>query len=179
MTALDDIDAEKKRITDRLARVDADRERLMQQLADLDAAERVLSRMAPGAPRRGRRGRKADAAQAAPQARSSRGRRARQEEPDATTPARRRGAGRGGRGDERARTKPSVPIADAVLRAVEALGNAVASDHIREYLARELQMQVRPNHLGRALQSHRRAGRLEEESGRWSIRQAEGEAPTG
>jgi len=72
-----------------------------------------------------------------------------------------------------------VPTADAVLRAVEALGNAVATDRIREYLARELQMQVRPNHLGRALQSHRRAGRLEEENGRWSIRQAEGEAPTG
>ena len=43
MTVLDDIAADKQRITDRLARVDAERDRLTQQLAELDAAERVLS----------------------------------------------------------------------------------------------------------------------------------------
>lgn len=32
-------------------------------------------------------------------------------------------------------------------------------------------MQVRPNHLGMALQRHRRAGRLQEEDGRWSMAQ--------
>jgi hypothetical protein len=35
------------------------------------------------------------------------------------------------------------------------------------YLSREFGMAVRPNHLGIALQRHRRAGRLESRDSRW------------
>jgi len=173
---LEDIAAQRQRLAERLARIDAERAKLGEQLAELEAAERVLSRFAVNETEGRRRGRRRREAQATstetPPARG--GGRARSASITAAS-GRRRGRGRSG---ERARTKPSVPLADAVLRAVEALGYAVATDQIREYLARELQMQVRPNHLGRALQSHRRAGRLEEEDGRWSIRQAEGEPAT-
>jgi hypothetical protein len=60
-------------------------------------------------------------------------------------------------------------LGEATLRAVEALGNDASAEQIREYLAREFGMQVRPNHLGMALQRHRRAGRLQEDDGRWSM----------
>jgi hypothetical protein len=73
--------------------------------------------------------------------------------------------------------KPEVSMADATVRAVEALGGAISAERIREYLGREFGMQVRPNHLGMALARHRRAGRLQEENGRWSTAKAEaGEA---
>ena len=61
-----------------------------------------------------------------------------------------------------------MALADAVLQAVEALGNNATADQVREYLAEHFGMQVRPNHLGMALQRHRRAGRLQEVDGRWS-----------
>jgi hypothetical protein len=64
-------------------------------------------------------------------------------------------------------------MGDAALRAVEALGGAVSAEQVREYLGREFGMQVRPNHLGMALARHRRAGRLQEEDGRWSTVQAQ------
>ena len=51
----------------------------------------------------------------------------------------------------------------------QALGNNASAAQIREYLAEHFGMQVRPNHLGMALQRHRRAGRLQEADGRWSI----------
>jgi len=38
---------------------------------------------------------------------------------------------------------------------------------VRQYLSREFGLQVRPNHLGMALQRHRRAGRIEQRDGRW------------
>ena len=63
-------------------------------------------------------------------------------------------------------------MGDAILRALEVLGGAVSAEQIREYLGREFGMQVRPNHLGMALARHRRAGRLQEEDGRWSMVQA-------
>jgi hypothetical protein len=63
-------------------------------------------------------------------------------------------------------------LGDATLRTVEALGNDVSAEQIREHLAREFGMQVRPNHLGMALQRHRRAGRLSERDARWSMAQA-------
>jgi hypothetical protein len=49
----------------------------------------------------------------------------------------------------------------------------VSAEQIRAYLGREFAMQVRPNHLGMALARHRRAGRLQEDDGQWSIMQAE------
>jgi hypothetical protein len=65
-----------------------------------------------------------------------------------------------------------VSLADATLRAVEALGNEVSAEQIREYLGEQFGMQVRANHLGRALQSHRRAGRLREDEKRWTVASA-------
>ena len=165
MAVLDDIAAERQRVTERLARVDAERERLAQQLAELDAAERVLSRMTPGGARRGRRGRAAEAAAVAPTGPSRQSRQTQPAKAPEVAPARRQGAVRGRR---RAPQKPAVALRDAVLQAVGALGNSVSAEQIREYLDRELGMQVRPNHLGMALQRHRRAGRLQEVDGRWS-----------
>ena len=154
MPVLDDIAAERQRLAERLARVDTERQKLTDQLAELDAAERVVSRFTPTkavTPRVGRRARGADATE------------------PAAAPARRGRAG-GGRG--KAKAKPSMGLGDATLRTVEALGNDVSAEQIREHLAREFGMQVRPNHLGMALQRHRRAGRLSERDARWSMAQA-------
>jgi hypothetical protein len=61
-----------------------------------------------------------------------------------------------------------ISLNDASLRAVEAAQEegAGASD-VLNYLSRELGMTVRPNHLGIALQRHRRAGRLVTRNDRW------------
>ena len=154
MPVLDDIAAERQRLAERLARVDTERQKLADQLAELDAAERVVSRFTPTkavTPRVGRRARGADATESA------------------AAPARRGRAG-GGRG--KAKAKPSMGLGDATLRTIDALGNDVSAEQIREHLAREFGMQVRPNHLGMALQRHRRAGRLSERDARWSMAQA-------
>ena len=154
MPVLDDIAAERQRLVERLARVDTERQKLADQLAELDAAERVLSRFTPTkavTPRVGRRARGADATE------------------PAAAPARRGRAG-GGRG--KAKAKPSMGLGDATLRTIDALGNDVSAEQIRQHLAREFGMQVRPNHLGMALQRHRRAGRLSERDARWSMAQA-------
>src|SRR5262249_29252304 len=167
MATLDDIATERQRLADRLARVDAERQKLVEQIADLDAAERVLSRLSPTAApgRRRRRLPPAEAATTAAPRRRGRGGRGQSAAAPEKAPGRRRGAGRSGR---RA-AKPEVTLGDATLRAVEALGNGVSTDQVREYLGRELGMQVRANHLGRALQRHRTAGRLREEDGRWLV----------
>src|SRR5262245_63829528 len=44
-TILDQISAEKAKISERLARLDADREKIATQLTDLETAERVLTRV--------------------------------------------------------------------------------------------------------------------------------------
>ena len=152
MSTVDDITAERQRLAERLARVDADRAKLVEQLTELEAAERVLSRLAPtkAGPRRGTRARIPKAAKAPAE------------------PAARRRAGRSGR---KAAAKPALPLGDATLRAVEGLGNEVSAEQIREYLGTQFGMQVRPNHLGMALQRHRRGGRLSERDARWSMPQ--------
>jgi hypothetical protein len=66
MAVLDDIAAERQRLTERLARVDAERQKLADQVAELDAAERVLSRITPNAAVTSRRGRRARSAAATP-----------------------------------------------------------------------------------------------------------------
>jgi hypothetical protein len=43
-TTVDQITAEKTKLSERLARLDADREKIATQLADLETAERVLTR---------------------------------------------------------------------------------------------------------------------------------------
>src|SRR4051794_23981701 len=149
MPVLDDIAAERQR----LARVDAERQKLADQLAELDAADRVLSRFTPTKTVTPRRGRRAQGAE---------------ETEPAAAPARR---GRAGGGRSKAKAKPSMGLGDATLRTIEALGNDVSAEQVREHLAREFGMQVRPNHLGMALQRHRRAGRLSEQDARWSTAQ--------
>ena len=64
----------------------------------------------------------------------------------------------------------TVSLSDATLRAVQAHGEGATPDQVLTYLAREFGMRVRPNHLGIALQRHRRAGKLEENRDhRWFI----------
>ena len=153
MSTLDDIAAERQRIAERLARVDAERAKLAEQLNELEAAERVLSRFGQPRSQPGRR----------------RGR-PRTGEPAAAPAQPRRRRQRRARGTAPAKTGPS--LGDATLRAVSAHGQGASADEVRAYLSREFGMQVRPNHLGMALQRHRRAGRLEQRDGRWWARAA-------
>jgi len=136
-----EIEHEKQRIADRLARLDAEREKLGAQLNELEVAERVLTRFG-----------KVDITE-----RLGRGRPAR------TAPA--AGAPRGRA--RAAQPAQAVSLSDATLRAVQAHGEGATSSEVLSYLAREFGMTVRPNHLGIALQRHRRAGRLETRDSRW------------
>ena len=61
-TTVDQITAEKMKISERLARLDAAREKIATQLADLETAERVLTRVSKAPP--GRRPRSAPVAEA-------------------------------------------------------------------------------------------------------------------
>ena len=144
MATVDEIGQEKKRISERLARLDAERTKLGDQLNELEIAERVLTRF----------GGKADTTE-----RRRRGRPAR------TAPAAAAG-GRKARGGQQA---PSVSLSDATLRAVQAHGEGATATDVLTYLSREFGMTVRPNHLGIALQRHRRAGRLENRDQRWYL----------
>jgi len=157
MSTMDDIAAQRQRLTEQMARIDAERLKVTEELDELDAAERVLSRLTATTGRRGR-GKGAQNAKPEKQPQSSAARR--------ITP----------RG-ERKHAKQEVPLREATLRAVKALGKEASADQIRGYLGRKFGMQVRPLHLGRALQSHRRAGRLEQRDERWSMAQTQsGEA---
>jgi hypothetical protein len=144
MATLDEIGQERQRISERLARLDADRAKLAQQLEELEIAERVLSRFGVAQPAERRR----------------RGRPAR----TAATPA----------GERRPRaaaskTASALSLSDATLKAVGAHGEGATAAEVMTYLSRELGMSVRPNHLGIALQRHRRAGRLENRDSRWFL----------
>jgi hypothetical protein len=147
---VDNIAAERQRLTERLAGIDAERTRLADQLAELDTAERVLSRLSPAKAKRPRQKRA--------QPKNANG--------SATAKASRRGPVARGR---KANAKAAPPLGEAALRAVSALRSEVSAEQVREYLAKELGMQVRPNYLGRALQRHRVSGRLSESDGRWSM----------
>lgn len=144
MATLDEIGQEKQRIAERLARLDADRARLAQQLEELEIAERVLSRFG--------------AAQPAPANGRRRGRPARSSPPVA-----------GERRGRQARPANELSLSDATLQAVAAHGEGATAAEVMNYLSRQLGMAVRPNHLGIALQRHRRAGRLENRDERWFL----------
>ena len=53
--------------------------------------------------------------------------------------------------------------------AVQAHGDGATANAVLDYLSREFGMTVGPNHLGIALQRHRRAGRLENRDQRWYL----------
>ena len=139
MAALDEIGQERQRISERLAQLDAERTKLSDQLNELETAARVLKRF----------GGKAD-----------------------TTKGRRRGHPAGttlatpGKHQVQA---PSVLLSDASLKAVQAHRKGTTSNDVLSYLSRRFGMTVRPNHLGIALQRHRRAGRLENRDQRWYL----------
>jgi hypothetical protein len=141
MATLDEISQEKQKLSERLARIDADRAKVAQQLEELEIAERVLSRFEP-APSTDRRRRGQPARPAAPE-----------------RPAR------------AARPENGPSLSEAALQAVARLGGGVTAAEVMSYLTRDLGMSVRPNHLGIALQRHRRAGRLESRDSRWYMPQ--------
>jgi hypothetical protein len=142
MATLDEIGQEKQRISERLARLDGERTKLGDQFIELEIAERVLTRF----------GGKAEATK-----RRTRGR-------PRTAPA--AGGERSARGGQQA---PTVSMSDAILKAVQAHGDGATANAVLTYLSREFGMTVRPNHLGIALQRHRRAGRLENRDQRWYL----------
>jgi hypothetical protein len=145
MATLDEIGQEKQRVAERLARLDAERAKLGEQLNELEVAERVLTRFGrpeTGAPRR--RGRPARTAPPPPPQRRAR----------AAQPAQ------------------ALSLSDATLRAVQAHPEGATANEVLNYLSREFGMAVRPNHLGIALQRHRRAGRLESRDSRWYLPQS-------
>jgi hypothetical protein len=151
MATIDEIGQEKQKLSERLARMDADRAKLADQLNELEVAERVLTRFGkPVTTERRRRGRPARIA-AAPAAERSRSR--------------------------SAQPAHAVSLSDATLKAVQAHGEGATASEVLGYLARELGMTVRPNHLGIALQRHRRAGRLETRDSRWFMPPATGSQP--
>lgn len=145
MSTLDDISEERQRLAERLTKIEAERARVAEQLAELEAAERVLSRLEQAKPRGSRRGRRSPTATPAQAAEPRRGRRGRRPVSQADAPS----------------------LGDATLRAVADKGGGVSADDIRHYLANQFGMQVRPNHLGMALQRHRRAGRLDQRDALW------------
>src|SRR6267142_19937 len=143
MATLDEIGQEKQRISERLARLDGERTTLGNQLNELEIAERILTRF----------GGTAEATE-----KRRRGRRAR------TAPA--AGGQRSARGGQQV---PTVSMSDGILNAVQAHGDGATANALLDYLSREFGLVVRPNHLGIALQRHRRAGRLENRDQRWYL----------
>ena len=138
-TILDQISAEKTKVSERLVRLDTDRATVATQLTDLETAERVLMRVSktPLA----RRPTSAAAAEAkVPTANRGRGR-----PPKAAT---RKSAGR----------EPSAPsLGERVL--------ALATGKTRQELYAACPSD-RPNHVGMAVQRHIRAGRIQERDGK-------------
>lgn len=153
MATLDEIGQEKQRLAERLARLDADRAKLAERLNELEIAERVLSEF----------GRTAGAAA------RRRGR------PAATAPAAR---ATGRRPRAAAKDANALSLSDAALKAVGAHSDGATAAEVMTFLSRELGMAVRPNHLGIALQRHRRAGRLENRDQRWFLPQSSRMEPT-
>jgi hypothetical protein len=143
MATSDEIGRERQRVSQQLARLDAERAKLANELNELEIAERVLTRFGntPGTIERRRRERPARTAPVAPEAPRAR----------------------------RRRQAPTVALRDAVLRAAEAHRGGATANDVLTYLSREFGMTVRPNHLGTALQRHRRAGRLEFRDQRWYL----------
>jgi hypothetical protein len=62
-----------------------------------------------------------------------------------------------------------VSLSDATLKAVQANNAGATPREVLDYLSRQFGMTVRPNHLGMALQRHRRTGQLENRNQRWYL----------
>jgi hypothetical protein len=140
-TILDQINAEKTKINDQLARLDADRAKIATELIDLETAERVLTRVSKTPP--ARRSRSASAAEA----KASIATRRLGRPPRAAT---RKSAGREPNGR-------SLGLGERVL--------ALATGKTRQELYAGCPSD-RPNHVGMAVQRHIRAGRIQERDGK-------------
>ena len=143
-TTVDQITAEKMKISERLARLDADRERIATQLADLEAAdleaaERVLARVSKAPP--GRRPRSGSAAEAKAM----------------ITPRGRGRPPRAATAKSKARSGQNLGLGERVL--------ALATGKTRQELYAACPSD-RPNHVGIAVQRHIRAGRIQERDGK-------------
>ena len=150
MPIMAEVTQEKQRISDQLAKIDAERSKLQDRLNELEIAERVLSRFGKQRGETQRRGRPAGS-----QSKQASG----NGESPGIIPARRQRAARP--------EAQVVPLGEAALRAVQAHSGGVSADAVRDYIAKQFGLTVRPNHLGMALQRHRRAGRLEIRDSRW------------
>jgi hypothetical protein len=151
MSTINELAVHRQRLTDRLARIDAERVKVAEELAELEAAERVLSRLSPMKP--------------ASRRRIGRPRKTKAAKPGWPSVARAKTA----RGARKQGAAPKLPLGDAALRAVKALGNKASAKQIRGYLDKKFGMQVQPHHLGRALQRHRVGGRLMQRDEHWSM----------
>ena len=138
LTILDQISAEKTKLSERLARLDTDRAAVATRLTDLETAERVLTRVGKTPP--ARRTTSAAAVEAKASA-SSRG----------------RGRPKAAASKSAARQPGAPSLGDRVL--------ALATGKTRQelYLACP---NDRPNHVGIAVQRHLRAGRIQERDGK-------------
>jgi hypothetical protein len=150
MPIIADVTQEKQRISDQLAKIDAERSKLQDRLNELEIAERVLSRFGKQRGETQRRGRTAGS-----QSKQASG----NGESPGIIPARRQRAARP--------EAQVVPLGEAALRTVQTHSGGVSADAVRDYIAKQFGLTVRPNHLGMALQRHRRAGRLEIRDSRW------------
>jgi hypothetical protein len=139
MATLDEIGQQRQKLAEQLAKLDAQREKLAEEVKELEAAERVLARFAKPAG-------------------GGRRRRARAAAPAAARPRRARAA---------AAPAATISLSEAALRAVRAHTGGISASAVLAYLQREFGLSVRPNHLGIALQRHRRAGRLEQHDTLW------------
>jgi hypothetical protein len=138
-TILDQIAAQRTKISERLARLDTDRAAVATRLTDLETAERVLSRVSKTPPAR------RTTSAAAAEAKAPTASRGRSRPPRASAS---RSAGR----------KPSAPsLGERVL--------ALATGKTRQELYRACPND-RPNHVGIAVQRHLRAGRIQERDGK-------------
>jgi hypothetical protein len=138
-TILDQINAEKSKVSERLARLDTERATVATRLTDLETAERVLTRVSKTPPAR-----RITSAAAA----------------EAKAPTTSRGRGRPPRAaaSKSAGSKPSAPsLGERVL--------ALATGRTKQelYLACP---NDRPNHIGVVVQRHLRAGRIQERDGK-------------
>src|SRR5919201_6444603 len=132
MTVLDEIGQKRRWISDRLMQLDVERQKLSDQLHELETAERVLNGFGSKAVTAGN-GTKAPPARKATAASDKRRAGSRQED-------------------------SNLSLSDASLKAVQAHRKGASASDVLEYLTREFGMTVRANHLGMALQRHRRAG---------------------
>jgi hypothetical protein len=140
-TILDQINAEKTKVSERLARLDADRAKIATQLVDLETAERVLTRVHNTPPSR------RPTSAAAAEGKASTATRGRGRPPRAATS---KSAG----GEPSAR---SLGLGERVL--------ALATGKTRQELYAGCPSD-RPNHVGMAVQRHIRAGRIQERDGK-------------